>query len=88
MREIVYGEKKVRKVKLIPFPHPIHFPYLNNDFYPTIKFKMQKLFIYLLGQVSQVDFPLDCNCSFIVWLKSFEPEYSMQVATSFLGSWV
>jgi hypothetical protein len=73
MRENVYREKKVRKVKSIPFPHSFHFPYLNNDFYPTIKFEMQKLFIYLLGQVSHVDFPLNCNCSsFMVWLKSFQ----------------
>jgi hypothetical protein len=86
MRENVFREKKVRKVKSIPFPHSFHFPYLNNDFYPTIEFEMQKLFIYLLGQVSQVYFLLNYNCSyFMVWLKSFEPKYSMQAATSFLG---
>jgi hypothetical protein len=83
----VYREKKVRKVKSIPFPHSFYFPYLNNDdFYPTIKFERQKWFIYLLGQVSQVNFPLNCNCSsFLVWLKSFELEYSMQAASH---SWV
>lgn len=85
-RENVYREKKGEKGKIDSLSSFLPFS-INNDFYPTIKFEMQKLFIYLLGQVSQDYFPLNCNCSsFMVWLRGFEPEYSMQVATSFLGS--
>jgi hypothetical protein len=46
--------------------------------------------LYILWvKFSQDYFPLNCNrSSFMVWLRSFEQEYSLQVATSFLGSWV